>query len=167
MALAGWSTLIALKAFLGVPTSDIVLEKAGSMDPRGVLLEKVPQDVVDRIMVSPKAYSCPHRSFVSIKLHNGYCYVMRAAGLSLCLTFLSFSQTLVREAEKEDLHKLLMESLPHHMANSITSEELDRLLDKKAVVLKKLAAMPGVKPRKGELADFSELFHKHHNPVCV
>lgn len=53
------------------------------------------------------------------------------------------------------------------MANSITSEELDRLLDKKAVVLKRLAAMPGVKPRRGKLTDVSELFHKHHNPVHV
>ena len=49
------------------------------------------------------------------------------------------------------MHKLLSESLPAHMASSITAEELDRLYEKRAIVLKRLAAMPGVKPRKGEL----------------
>lgn len=58
---------------------------------------------------------------------------------------------MVRELEKEGLHNLLLESLPAHMASSITAEELDRLFDERATVLKRLAAMPAVKAKKGEL----------------
>ena len=58
---------------------------------------------------------------------------------------------MVRELEKEGLHKLLLDTLPAHMASSITAEEMDRLFDKRAIVLKRLAAMPAVRAKKGEL----------------
>ena len=58
---------------------------------------------------------------------------------------------MVRELEKEGLHKLLLDTLPAHMASSITAEEMNRLFDKRAIVLKRLAAMPAVRAKKGEL----------------